>query len=111
MLKRLEENISANGYPYPIAENVDDLRARLVQNRDKFTWAPGRVLVELPNRAETGAGIGVIHRALTQRVNEVEREILIESPYFVLPDRGYRKSGATHRERHQGASNDQFCCQ
>ena len=93
MLKRLEENISANGYPYPIAENVDDLRERLVQIRDKFTWAPGRVLVELPNRAETGAGIGVIHRALTQRVNEVEREILIESPYFVLPERVIERVG------------------
>jgi putative cardiolipin synthase len=93
MLKELEENISAAGYPYPIYENVDDLRARLVQVRDNFTWAPGHVLVEPPDRAETGPEIGVIHNALSQRVNEVEREILIESPYFVLPDRIIERVG------------------
>jgi len=93
MLKRLEENISASGYPYPITENVDDLHARLVQIRDKFIWAPGHVFVEYPSRVKTGAEIGVIHRALSQRVNEVEHEILIESPYFVLPDRVIERVG------------------
>ena len=87
LLKRLEENISAAGYPYPIYENVGDLRARLVQIRDNFTWAPGHVLVELPDRVETPVDTGVIRKALSQRVSEVEREILIESPYFVLSDR------------------------
>ena len=93
MLKRQEENISAAGYPYPIYQNVDDVRARLVQIRDNFTWAPGHVFVELPDRAETGAEIGVIHHALSQRVSEVEREILIESPYFVLPNRVIERVG------------------
>jgi cardiolipin synthase C len=87
MLKRFEENVSAAGYPYPIYQNLDELRARLVQIRDNFIWAPGSVLVEYPSRVATGAEIGVIHNALSQRVNEVEREVLIESPYFVLPDR------------------------
>src|SRR6516225_3884504 len=82
MQKRLEENISAAGYPYPIYQNVDEVRTRLVQIRDNFIWAPGKVLVEHPSRVKTGADIGVIHNALSQRVNEVEREILIESPYF-----------------------------
>ena len=85
-LKQVEESIRATGYPYPIYENMDELRARLVQIRDNFIWAPGHVLVELPDRVETDVEIGVIHNALSQRVSEVEREILIESPYFVLPD-------------------------
>ena len=93
MLKRQEEYISAAGYPYPIYENVDDLRARLVQVRDNFIWAPGHVLVELPDRAESQAEIDVINRALSQRVSVVEREILIESPYFVLPDRVIERVG------------------
>jgi putative cardiolipin synthase len=89
----LEENISASGYPYPITENVDDLRTRLVQIRDKFIWAPGHVLVEYPSRVKTGAEIGVIHHALSQRVSEVQHEMLIESPYFVLPDRVIERVG------------------
>jgi cardiolipin synthase C len=87
MLKRFEENVSAAGYPYPIYQNLDELRARLVQIRDNFIWAPGNVLVEYPSRVTTAAEIGVIHNALSQRLSEVELEVLIESPYFVLPDR------------------------
>ena len=86
IVKRLEENVSAAGYPYPIHESVDELRARLVQIRDNFIWAPGNVVVEDPSRVKTEAEIGVIHNALRQRLSEVEREVLIESPYFVLPD-------------------------
>jgi putative cardiolipin synthase len=86
MLKRFEENVNAAGYPYPIYQNLDELRARLVQIRDNFIWAPGNVLVEYPSRVNTAAEIGVIHNALSQRLSEVELEVLIESPYFVLPD-------------------------
>src|SRR5215470_5812535 len=77
MQKRLEENISAAGYPYPIYQNVDEVRARLLQIRDNFIWAPGSVFVEHPSRVETGADIGVIHSALSQRINQVEHEVLI----------------------------------
>jgi len=84
--KGLEERIAAAGYPYPMYQSVDEVRARLVQIRDNFTWASGNVLVENPSRVDTAVGIGVIHKALSQRVSEVEHELLIESPYFVLPD-------------------------
>jgi len=60
--------------------------ARLVEIRDNFTWAPGRVFVEHPSRVTTAAESGVIAAALRQRASEVERELLIESPYFVLGD-------------------------
>jgi cardiolipin synthase C len=93
MLKRLEESVSASGYPYPIYQNLDELQTRLVQIRDNFIWAPGHVLVEHPSRAATSPERGVIHHALSQRVSEVEREILIESPYFVLPDRVIERVG------------------
>ena len=83
--KRLEEKIAATGYPYPIDEHLAGLRARLVQIRDNFIWAPGRVFVEQPSRVDTNAD-NVIAPALRQRASEVERELLIESPYFVLGD-------------------------
>jgi cardiolipin synthase C len=84
---RLEEQLAATGYPYPIDERVADLRARLAQIRDKLIWAPGRVFVEHPSRVATTADTGVIAEALRQRARAVECELLIESPYFVLGDR------------------------
>ena len=83
--KRLEEKLTATGYPYPIDEHLADLRSRLVEIRDTFTWAPGKVFVENPSRVTADAD-AVITAALRQRANEVERELLIESPYFVLGD-------------------------
>jgi cardiolipin synthase C len=52
--KQFEESVSATGYPYPIYQNVDELRARLVQIRDNLIWAPGSVLVEYPSRVTSG---------------------------------------------------------
>jgi putative cardiolipin synthase len=83
--KRLEEKLAATGYPYPIDEHFADLRTRLVQIRDNFIWAPGKVFVENPSRVTADAD-AVIAAALRQRASEVERELLIESPYFVLGD-------------------------
>jgi len=84
--KGLEERIAAAGYPYPMYQNVDEVRARLAEIRDNFMWARGSVLVENPSRVDSAVGIGVIHQALSQKVSAVKRELLIESPYFVLPD-------------------------
>jgi cardiolipin synthase C len=85
--KRLAEKLAATSPPYPIDQNIADLRARLVQIRDNFIWARGSVFVEQPSRVSTDVAPGVIAEALRQRVSEVERELLIESPYFVLGDR------------------------
>src|SRR5580765_1447832 len=83
--KRLQEKLAATGYPYPIDEHLAGLRDRLVQIRDNFIWAPGKVLVENPSRVDANAD-NIIASALRQRISEVEREVLIESPYFVLGD-------------------------
>ena len=92
-LKQFEESVSASGYPYPIYQNVDELRARLVQIRNNFIWAPGHVLVELPDRVETDVEIGVIHNALSQRLSEVEREVLVSRHILCCPKRISRGCG------------------
>jgi putative cardiolipin synthase len=84
--RRLEANIAASGYPYPLDEHLAALRSRLVQIRDNFIWAPGRVLVEQPSRVHTESNSGVISAALGKRASEVEYELLVESPYFILTD-------------------------
>ena len=83
--KRLAEKLAATGYPYPVDEQLAGLRERLVQIRDNFIWAPGKVFVEQPSRVDNNAD-NVIALALRQRASEVEHELLIESPYFVLGD-------------------------
>lgn len=90
-MTQLAAKVAATGYPYPIYENVTDLRARLVQIRDQFIWAPGHVFVENPARVTT-TDTGVIRAALAQRVDAVQRELLIESPYFVLSERGIERA-------------------
>jgi len=83
--KRLAEKLAATDYPYPYDEQIAGLRERLVQIRDNFIWAPGKVFVEQPSRVDNNAD-NVIALGLRQRANEVEHELLIESPYFVLGD-------------------------
>jgi putative cardiolipin synthase len=89
--ERLSTQIAATGYPYPIDEHLAGLRARLVQIRDEFIWAPGRVLVDDPARVSTDQGGNIITEALLQRTGETERELLIESAYFILLDRGIQE--------------------
>lgn len=89
--KRLAEKISNAGYPYPVDEQIAEHRAHIIEIRDHFVWAPGRVLVEDPARVNSDDGGKVITDALLQRISETERELLIESPYFILLDRGIKE--------------------
>src|SRR5580765_4118888 len=73
--KRLQEKLAATGYPYPIDEQHAGLRARLLQIRDNFIWAPGKVFVEQPSRVEANEE-NVIALALRERASQVEREVL-----------------------------------
>lgn len=89
--KQLTDRISAAGYPYPIEERIADLRARIVEIRDAFIWAPGRVLVEDPARVSADDGGMIITSAILERLAETKNEVLIESPYFILRARGLQE--------------------
>lgn len=86
--QRLADNIAAGGYPYPVDEGIAELRQRLLDIRDSFVWAPSRVLVEDPARVGGDGGDPVITQAILKRLDTTERELLIESPYVILLDRG-----------------------
>jgi cardiolipin synthase C len=85
--KRLAEAISTAGYPYPIDEKIAALREQIVAIRDGFVWAPGRVIANSPTRPSNDDS-EVIRDALVQRAGETKRELLVESPYFILADSG-----------------------
>jgi putative cardiolipin synthase len=82
--KRLDENIAAAGYPYPVNESIADLRNRLDEIRDGLIWAPARVYAEDPSRVDTEDGGKVIYQALRDRVRQTKHEVLVESPYLIL---------------------------
>jgi putative cardiolipin synthase len=84
----LTAKIAAAGYPYPIDERIAHLRARLVEIRDAFIWAPGRVLAENPARVNGDDGDQIMRETLLQQIAGTKHEVLIESPYFILLDEG-----------------------
>lgn len=86
--KMLAEKIATAGYPYPIDEKIADLREHIVQIRDEFIWAPGRVLTDSPDRVSNDDGAEVIRDALVRRASETKHELLVESPYFIQQDVG-----------------------
>jgi putative cardiolipin synthase len=86
--KLMIERMATAGYPYPVDQRIDDVRARIVEIRDAFTWAPGRVLVDDPARVDADGDSNVITQAILQRIGETKHELLIESAYFILLDRG-----------------------
>ena len=86
--KQMIERISTAGYPYPVDERIADLRANIVEIRDAFIWAPGRVLADDPARVGNDDDPNVIIEAILQRIGETKRELLIESAYFILLDHG-----------------------
>ena len=86
MMQELTAEVGTAGYPYPIQSTVADLEARLARFRDRFTWAPGKVLVELPGAIERYTPRGDIATAIGRRLTELEHELLIESAYLILDD-------------------------
>jgi putative cardiolipin synthase len=86
--QQLTDRITEGGYPYPVEEQIADLRTRLVMIKDSLIWAPARVLVEDPARVGGDDGSTVITEAILQRIATTKREMLIESPYVILLDRG-----------------------
>jgi putative cardiolipin synthase len=85
---KLSENIAAAGFPFAVDEEIGKLKRDLTLLRDAFIWAPGHALVEDPARVNNDSGSLVITDAIIDRLDHTNKELLIESPYFILLDRG-----------------------
>jgi len=84
----LREKIAADDYPYPLDQDVANLRAELKGLFDKFIWAPGRIVWDDPASINKPGGESRMLEALHQRLGHLQNELLIESAYFVPRDRG-----------------------
>jgi cardiolipin synthase C len=82
---RLHQEIAAADYPYPIDQDLDELAARGAELRDNLVWAHGRIIADDPESIARGEDSDDVVEFIRWRVAQLKEELLIESPYFVLP--------------------------
>jgi putative cardiolipin synthase len=87
-VRSLREHIAADSYPYPLDEDVADLRADLSLIRDSLIWARGQIVWDDPADIESDAEHGRMHLALHRKMDTLQKEVLMEAAYFVTRDRG-----------------------
>ena len=87
ILAKLRRTIAEAEYPYPIEQDLHEMSARANQLRDELVWANGRIIADDPGDIARGEVSDDVFNFLDRRVAELEEELLIESPYFVLRPR------------------------
>jgi putative cardiolipin synthase len=87
ILIRLHEEIARADYPYPIDQDLDELAIRGADLRDNLVWAHGQVIADDPESIAHRKQSDVVVDFIRKRVAQLKMELLIESPYFVLPPR------------------------
>ena len=86
ILSRLHEEIAAADYPYPIDQDLDESGgAQRAELRDNLVWAHGRVIADDPETVARGMESDDVVAFIRGRVAQLKEELLVESPYFVLP--------------------------
>jgi putative cardiolipin synthase len=96
ILHRLREEIAAADYPYPIDQDLDELAARGAEVRDSLVWAHGRVIADDPETVTHGKESDDVVDFIRGRVAQLKEELLVESPYSVLPARAQATVKALH---------------
>lgn len=84
----LREKIAAGKYPYSVDDDVAELRRTLARMKDRFIWAPGKVVWDDPaSIGETGEA-GDMKKGFRKKLDTVNKALIIESAYFVIGDGG-----------------------
>jgi putative cardiolipin synthase len=92
----LRDRIAADTYPYPIDQDVSELKATLTAEIDGFVWAPGRIVWEDPGEIAAAGRASRMLEALHRRTDTLETDLLIESPYFIPRERGIERMADLH---------------
>lgn len=87
LAQRTREQLAKVRYPYPLREDLAKLNAEFSTILDGFIWAPGRVVFDDPSSIHDSS-VRVMQRALGNRLEQLEKEILIEAAYFIPLARG-----------------------
>jgi putative cardiolipin synthase len=83
-VQRIRNTIAADEYPYPLDDDLQALRERLREIRDNLIWAEGGIVYDDPAAVEEAT----MNEAMHRKFDTLEKELLIESAYFVPGDRG-----------------------
>ena len=94
----MREMVNDEDYPYPLDEDVESLLGQLEEIRDSFIWAPGQVIWDDPSIVEHDKAAAVMHEALHRKLETLEKELLIESAYFVTRERGVQAAKKLHEK-------------
>ena len=85
ILVRLREAIAAADYPYPIDQDLGQLAAQGAELRDNLVWAHGYIVADDPESIAPGKESDDVMEFIRERIAHLKEELLVESPYFVLP--------------------------
>jgi len=85
IMMRLREAIATADYPYPIDQDLDQLAAQGAELRDNLVWAHGYVIADDPESIAPGKESDDVMAFIRARIAHLKAELLVESPYFVLP--------------------------
>jgi putative cardiolipin synthase len=96
---RLRDEITAADYPYPIDQNLEELAAQGAEFRDNLVWAHGQIVADDPESIAPGKESDSVIEFIRDRIAQLKKELLAESPYFVLPAGAQANVKALH-ERH-----------
>ena len=96
ILIRLCKEIAAADYPYPIDQDLDELASRGAELRDNLVWAHGRIIADDPEAIARGEESDDVVEFIRGRVARLKKELLAESPYFVLPAQAQATVKALH---------------
>jgi putative cardiolipin synthase len=88
-LETVHQRIAEDKYPYPLDQDIDDLKSGLASIRDQFIWAPGRIVWDDPAAIREGIAEGVMIQSLFRKADTLQSEVLIESAYFVTQDKAF----------------------
>ena len=99
ILRRLRDEIAAADYPYPIDQDLDNLAARGDEFRNGLVWAHGQIIADDPEAVSRGEDSDQVATFIRERVARLSKELLIESPYFVLPAQAQASVKVLHERK------------
>jgi putative cardiolipin synthase len=71
-----------DNYPHPLGQDVAAVKAEISTLLKGFVWAPGRVLFDDPASIDD-VRLRTMSKFIFQRVDQLQKELLIESAYFI----------------------------
>ncbi|MFC4992629.1 phospholipase D family protein [Rubritalea tangerina] len=93
-IAKVRHKLSSSNYPYPLDSDIATLRSNIEKISNSMVWAHGEVLYDNINSMLHADNAVTVNSRLLEVVNATEKELLIESAYFILRDKGLKVAQA-----------------